>query len=496
MFEEFYDNLEVVDAGQLNWQDKILDLVGPKEPHTVRPLKDVLDLAQHLGVKTVVLESRYVDTDFLDEFRTCYSHSFRCYPSLCKRIHFFKGSFTKEKLPSLNLVEQGYLGLSLVRPISSFCTGRTILVSPKHNGDTMFTLCRAMFEANLAGNKLTIYGMPFIQQDTNVGVCAQAAMWMTSLYMHQKFGFPRFRPSEITAAATKSLTIGPVRRGLVPEQIICALHEMGYAPVIFTHYDPEVTARIIYAYVESELPVILLVQIGLEGHAVVVCGHDFHHRRHINPSWESNIHWIDKFFIHDDATTPYAEMLLRGHVGKQRGVLYSIQEHARYIIVPVSPVITMQANDVFDHLDTLMERLNDLIGLFGPKAQAFRFSDMELTGLVLRTYLRASNAFKTELSTNMSKLFQHRYKSMCMPRYIWVTEVSKHEHINKARSQDRKIIGEIVIDSTADRHAHMASYLAIHLLGRMIVRGPEENMPNALYIDPTEQPYGHLIRQI
>ena len=238
MFEELYDNIEVVDASQSNWQEKILQLIGPKESHTTGPLKAILALTQNMGVKTIVLESNYVDSDFLDEFRTCYSRSFRNYSTLCKRIHFFKDAFTKEKLPTLNLVEQGYLGLSLVRPIGSFCTGRTILVSPKHNGDTTFTLCRVKFEANLSGNKLDVYGMPYIQQDTNVGVCAQAAMWMTSLYMHYKFGSPRFRPSEITAAATKSITIGPIRRGLVPEQIISALREMGYAPVIFTHYDP------------------------------------------------------------------------------------------------------------------------------------------------------------------------------------------------------------------------------------------------------------------
>jgi hypothetical protein len=493
MLEKLYDNLEVVDATQPDWHDKVLAVVGPKEPHTLKPFMAILHLAQDLGVKTVVLESGYADADFLDEFRTCYSGHFRSYKTLCKCIHFFKKSFTKEKLPHLNLVEQGYLGFSLVRPIRSFCTGRTILVSPKHDENTMFTLCQAQFEAYLAGNKLLVSGTPFIQQDTNVGVCAQAAMWMTSLYMHKRFGFPRFSPSEITAAATKSLTIGPVRRGLVPEQIIAALREMGYTPVIFTHYNPEATARLIYAYAESELPVVLLLQIGLEGHAVVICGHDFHRRYRTKPSWDSNIHWIDRFYIHDDAVSPYADLLVRGRINKKKGALYSIVEHARYVVVPVPPVITMQVNDVFDHLATLLEHLNDLIDVFD-KAQDFRFSDMELAGLVLRTYLRPSSSFKTGISSGMSELFQHRYKSMSMPDYIWVTEVSKQEYINRARSKDRKIVGEIIIDSTADRHAHMNSYLAIHLLGRMIVKRPEEDMPYALYIDPTEQPYSHLVR--
>ena len=81
-----------------------------------------------------------------------------------------------------------------------------------------------------------------------------------------------------------------------------------------------------------------------------------------------------------------------------------------------------------------------------------------------------------------------------MPRYIWITEIAKTQHINRTLSRDRRIIGEVIIDSTADRHAHMRSYLAIHLLGRMIIRRPKENIPYILYIDPDEQPYAHLVR--
>lgn len=494
MFEQLYDNLGVVDTTQSDWQDKVLRLVGTKEPQTLSPLKAILDVAQRLGAKTMVLERSYVDSDFLDEFRTYYSGQFRGYSPKCIRLHFFKTNFIKDKLPYLNLANQDYLGFSLVRPIGSFCTGRTILCSPKHDGDSMYTLCEADFETNLSGNKLPITGAPFIQQDTNVGVCAQAALWMTGLYMHRKFRFARFRPSEITMAATRSITIGPVRRGLIPEQVLATLREMGFTPLIFTHYDLDVTARLIYAYVESELPVILLVEVETGGHAVVVIGHDFHRRRALNASWNSNIYWIDRFYIHDDAVAPYSDLMVRRPARPREGILYSIEEHARYVIVPVPATITMQADDVFRHVATLIERLNDVIDIFGKAAERLRFSTMELRALVFRTYLRPSNDFKVGLSSGMSELFWHRYRSMTMPRYIWVTEVAYARDINKVRSRDRRIIGEIIIDSTADRHARMTSYLAIHLLGRMIVRRPAEDIPYALYIDSTEQPYGHLVR--
>lgn len=494
MVEYLYDNLTVIDATRRIWRNELLQLLGHKENRTLKPLEAILNIAQQLGTKTVVVEKEYVDSDFLDEFRVHYSRHFRDYERFCIRIHFFAHSFTKGNLPYLNLFKQDYLGLSIVRPTLSFCTGRTILRSPKHDGDSTYTLCKADFEANLSGNVLPISGMPFIQQDTNVGVCAQATLWMASLYMHQKYALARFRPSEITAAATRYLTIGPIRRGLATEQVLGALREMGYTPALFVHRDVNATASIIYAYVESELPVILLVERKGEGHAVVVIGHDFHQRPRVDPSWKSNIHWIDNFIIHDDAAGPYANLLVKGRA-RSTSALHSIEEHARYIIVPLPPAIAMQADDVFDHIATLVDHLNKFIADFGMHVQPFRFSTAELTGLVFRTFLRMSNDFKNDLPKEMSDFFRHRYKSMRMPRYIWIIEISQPRYLNKARSKNRKIIGEIVIDSTADRHAHIKSYLAIHLSGRMIIRQAGEDVPTELYVDPTEKPYRHLIRE-
>ena len=139
-----------------------------------------------------------------------------------------------------------------------------------------------------------------------------------------------------------------------------------------------------------------------------------------------------------------------------------------------------------------MERLNDVIGLFGSQYQAFQFTKRELSGLVFRTYLRSSNQFKAGLPVGMSQLFKHVYRSRPMPRYIWVTEISTQHYINRPSAPDRRIIGEIIIDSTADWHAHMSSYLAVHLLGRMIFKSGRNDL--SFFVDPLERPYSHLVR--
>lgn len=490
MLERLYDNLEVVDATQPEWQEQLLKLIGYTEPHTSEPLRNIFNVATNLGLRTVVLEKEYIDSHFLDEFQSYYYGRFRMFSSKCDRLHFFQARFTKEKLPRLRLADHGYLGFSIVRPTLSYRTGRTILKSPKDNKDSMYTLCKAEYIANLSGNSLSIKGMPFIQQDSNVSVCAEAALWMTNHYLQRRFSLPCLKPSQITLAATKWLTVGPVRRGLIPMQVLGGLREMGCEPLIFPHYDPDVTARIIYAYVESELPVILLVKVGKGGHAVVIIGHDFNLRAQPLSTWDSNIYWIDHFYINDDAVSPYTELFLRSGQGSG----YSIEEHAAYVIVPAPRGISMQADDVFDHVATLREHLNKIVDHFGPNAKPFRFSATELRGLIFRTYLRSCSEFKTGLSPGMNETFRHYYRSMRMPRYIWVTEISKAKYLNKARSRNRRIIGEIIMDSTADRHSAETSYLAIHLLGRLIIRRPEEQEPYTLYYAPHEEPYGHLVR--
>lgn len=75
---------------------------------------------------------------------------------------------------------------------------------------------------------------------------------------------------------------------------------------------------------------------------------------------------------------------------------------------------------------------------------------------------------------------------------MWVTEISLPDHLNLPRSEQRKMLGEIVMDSTADRHARLRSYLAIHFLGRMIVRSRDYHR---VYFDESEGPYGHRVRE-
>jgi hypothetical protein len=64
----------------------LLDTYGGARP---RVLQAVLSHALALGARTTVVEYRYLDPDWRNEHREFYATTFRRYPSVAHRLHFF-----------------------------------------------------------------------------------------------------------------------------------------------------------------------------------------------------------------------------------------------------------------------------------------------------------------------------------------------------------------------------------------------------------------------
>jgi hypothetical protein len=484
---------------------KKLDLVklpkmmgdGPYLDIGTKVLLNILSTAQKLGCQTIIIENEYLDQDYLEEYSAFYCRSFEAYSQKTQRLHFFKeDDITYNDLKNLSIKQ--YLGYSVVRPIDSYRTGKTVLKSPYNDGNIHFTPCNVIFTTNLSGSNLKIQGTPFIQQDTNVNICAQASIWMASYYMHQKYGCSRFYPPDITRLATRYSFVGPPRVGLHPDQVIIALRDMGYQVARFiSNYslkkDIDEAKILMYSYVKSNFPVILVIKASLEDyHAICVVGYNYNVKFTLSSKslFFSNI--IDHFYYQDDASGPYCTLYKDNPPEDEES--FSIKDNVQMIIVPLPKQITLQADDVYRRIPSLLniDFLNNSISrLF--KQKKLNFSRKEFSGLICHFYLRKSSDFKTSLPKEMNNYFQLKYKAMLLPKYIWVVEITKKDLINSPLSKERKIVGEILIDSTADRNdSGPQSYLSIHLYGRMIIRRPPSNLLN-LYYGLNEEPYPQLM---
>jgi hypothetical protein len=330
MFKKFA--IEAIDTPDFETR---LKKVGWPYEGNIRPILSTLDAVKNppLLCQTVIFEYDYIDLDYQDEFSAFYSKAFKRYPACCVRLHFFS-----EKIPSKTKIAFGryaksYLGFMVIRPTDLQRMGRTILRPTIKDLDHEFIHCAANFRVHILGEIFSITGMPFTQQDTQVGACAQASLWMLARYMSARFNYREYLPAEINQYAKAKMAIGrhfPAEEGLNNYQMLDALQAMGFSALLYyvrsmddcaTHVEAAFPidshgsdadqdaqrkkqrsaklADTAYRYIESGLPVIFTTS----NHAVVGIGHSYNSNIKANVAIER----IPAFFINNDNAGPYQE---------------------------------------------------------------------------------------------------------------------------------------------------------------------------------------------
>jgi hypothetical protein len=263
--------------------DALRSDVAPRRK--VEAVDGLLAYIRELGSKCVVIEQGYYDRDFTAEFSAFYSKVFKPYSKPCKRLHFFNrsvlGILSKPNLPELiSELEQvsrsgGYLGFIVIRPVEHAPIGRAVFSRPTSPAGTKSdVLVRSEFVAHLSGATLKVPGAPFTQQDSRIGACAQASIWMAARHFQSKHGGPWVSTADITEAASKptdhvlSSALPAGSAALSVDNMLRALRSIGREPLIYAaQHDPAsqtltwpaslLPHRIIDRYVDSGIPVII-----------------------------------------------------------------------------------------------------------------------------------------------------------------------------------------------------------------------------------------------
>jgi len=500
---------------------ELITRFAPREKYN-NPFMVMLDTTLEAGCDGIIIEHEYVDKDYLDEYSLFYSTCFKDYYRLCTRLHFFNnnvlkkldlidcpnkwGVFTNDEL---SLLQDNYVGFSVIRPLDICTVGRTVIRPYIPNDNYEFVLSQCRTPVNINGVDLNATGMPYLQQDTQTGVCASSALWMAARYMHHRFGYKKYTIPEITNAANKTSHSRPfpATDGLTIDQIVSALVDMGFAPIVYsTRYQKMSTESIIYKYLESELPVILALDIpGIGGHAILVVGHNFLPKNYVcSISHLKNVNYIDTFIVHDDARGPYINMPFNECI--QGDTEYSLK-NVIGIIVPAHKKLFLKGEDAEEHARVLLYEQLLVNSTLCEKITNKAFIDAyQSRQLVFRTYYTTSNKFKENIiNSGMPSKLVHFYKNMGLPKYIWITEISSPQFLERSRKEERLIYGEIIIDSTGGPN-NPENYLAIHCPGVIFLR-----YPNIYVIDdvtgfpeekkiiepiPDDAPYSSLTRII
>ncbi len=227
-----------------------------------------------LGCKTVLVESHYIDKDYLLDLSIYYSRSLCNYDNHCSRIHFFRESFDQaawealltqanrgERETALQFLNKGYIGFTVRRPLQRSPVGRTVL-PPLPEGSSYFGAVRR-YVVHLAGFELSVEGLAFQQQDQGVSACATTALWSALHCAASKEGLPSLAPAQITEAASRYYMAGGrslPSEGLNIQQICEATRAADLSPVVISGVDPVQDVAQLHGYLRSGFAPVLAIQ--------------------------------------------------------------------------------------------------------------------------------------------------------------------------------------------------------------------------------------------
>ncbi len=490
----------------------------------------VLDLLVRLGqCRTVIVEESYVDRAHRRAYASFYIHGFRHIDRTSTRLHFFSEPFSRRQLTTLESnprIRESYLGYCVLRPLTVRKVGRAVLAPPPADADKRFVLAQSAFPANVGACQLTAEGSAYIEQDRRVAACASCAIWMSSANMSDYMETPTPTPAEITSLATRNLVGDRAlpSESLTPEQMMQALHAIGYQPALTAVLDRQHAMSVLYPHIESRIAPILLVQL-LEGfHAITAVGHTYCPDGPLSQQtqipwargesisfWRSSC-WVDSILVHDDQRGPYRTLRFVDPTDVPP-LVDGLKQYMPDSVVPSPELSEWRCPVVIDMTLPLWEArggsgwppygvgnlygvilpLPPRVSLLGSEAERKAARLLRLwygmmldqpvpDDTVLRTYLTTSKDFKRAVATakGPSRFVKRMYSGKPLPRWIWVTEVGKRSEMITAQKGARRIRGEIVLDGNGSPWT--LGFVAVHLalgngIGYMGTTRPEDKDP-------------------
>lgn len=450
------------------------------------PLNHMLDLLSSGDnpCRSVLIQHPVHERDFASEYSTFYSKTFRTYSRHCIRIHYFaaspeEGESALQFLDRMANAKRVYLGFTTLRPVKRACVGRSVISAPAG----FFMKVMQQVTTKVAGARLEVYGAPFIQQDSAVGMCVQASIWMALNVTNLQHRKEAVTLGDISRAATEHTIEGrvlPARDGLTAKHVFHALYRNGYHGISIDcrsesatfnragqapdNADEREVRRLeyvkaaIYPYLESGVPVILVVEPATgDHHAVVLVGHDWKASTastsvvatqvdvplpnasgstRIFFTWPST--YIGRFIINNDNAGPYQEL----HDAQGR---YCLEK-----VTIAYPVLHQSVYMTAEEAVTAAQRFlaQKLVAIALNRGMLNQVRDR----FVLRPYLQRRHDFRRWAMHDTVGELQRHYRSVFLPSHVWVVEMHETTVYGRVGEGDPppSRLGELVIDATGD----------------------------------------------
>lgn len=469
-----FNRLQIFIVNDDSW-DNDLELIKQHFPNISDWGLGILKEGLLASIKSVIVEPFYTCKDHRNLFSNFYSKKFIESSPYTNRLHFFSKEIIniQDFLLNPEKYKNDYVGYSIIRPILDRCLGRTVIDPLKLkyiNKDNFFCL-RTPFITHIGGRKFEVEGYPYMSQDSDVTVCAHAALWGVCRYLSERYSlYSEMYPFEIVNLTKTSFGRTFPYHGMTYMDYCEILSSFGAYPILFSlkknyknkHYDPE-KFQDLYTYVESGFPVLA----SYHGHVATIIGHtiDYTKKPKVkNDGFIDSSSFLKYFIVVDDNLFPYQLLGSKGdekNYGNRFDEIYNINS----ILTAVCPL----PEKVFMKADLARK-----IAMISVGKLKYILKELNKPPWVTRLFLTTNSAFKRrKLEKNIIEgnidILSYMISYFKFPHFIWVMEISSIELY-----KDGFCLGEIVIDSTANATENQIIYIRI---GNSLFFSDENNKP-------------------
>lgn len=462
-----FDLLEVDPDADDDWKALFLEYARSSDPWppsgSDRSFFRCLEVVRANRAQTILVETRYIDSDYRSEYAALYAGAFEHFEDSTRRLHFFSTAISEDEVWRLSEPQtESYLGYIVIRPQLRGIVGRTMLRPPLLMREAVRTAVSE--NVHLFGQKLTVRAVPFVQQDARLGSCAHAAAWMChySAYRGDR-GVSRKTIAEFSGAVNPGLGVGRTlpSTGLTLHQMSDVLTGFGLAPV---HYEvvklgdddrpdewhgrhtgvPGALARTCCRYLNSGLPLLIVLrQHGAGLHAIACCGYER------SDDYPAGV----RFIANDDRRGPYLWVTdPLNDLDPVTNATYTWEQ----ILAPVPRKLWLSGeaaerkgcSQILNAARAVATANKDR-----PSEQQVQRPDLILAlfeedELSVRTYASDSSRFKERMRKATTDPAVLREISLVrLPRYVWVVEMIDRR---RRREPNLCVLGAIVMDATSD----------------------------------------------
>ncbi|MCW4021717.1 MAG: hypothetical protein ACOWW1_01085 [archaeon] len=405
--------------------NKLLKIMGysPQAGYIIRYLSD-----PELDAKTVVIEEKYIDRDYLLDYQSFYSRSFNDVPRITKRLHFFSEIFSsrkfnrilKNKKKDYFSKTKSYLGFLVLKPVQNekgeTIIGRTLLKPyPKTKGQIIRHYIEGNYTISLCGIELSINAAPFQVQDRGVSACATISLWIALRLIKFLFDFPNQHPSKITELSNELVSEARVfpQDGLNLDQMLKCIKLLGLDVEVIRALDSDTVTSAVKAYTNAGIPLIAALKLTKKPEVIeeekTKDDHEHHAAVIVGYQTDGNGK-LTKLYVHDDQVGPYSKVEAKSNDDFREWKNEWVMEPTDYsklelekIIVPICPKIRLPWLTIYDGYEEICGNLdqNEKVDL----------------------YLYTVQKYKNELLQRDIKEKTKQLKRF-LPRFIWVERFS------------------------------------------------------------------------